>query len=109
MHVTTDIRWSLAAALIAGGCAGVEHTSIEDSELRSCGALPVSVEQRFEAMRGPLGCAASTTLLPDPPGGCAGADELLASARREYTALWARGGCGSTPPDLTPFVEFGSA
>jgi haloalkane dehalogenase len=108
MHATNVIRWSfapaLAAALIGAGCAGVEHSGSEDSELRSCGALPASVEQRFEAMRGPLGCAASTTPLPDPPGGCAGADELLASARREYAALWARGGCGSAPPDLAPYV-----
>jgi len=67
--------------------------------------IPAEIELRFNAMRGPLGCAASETPVGDPPGGCAGADELVASARLEYARLWAAGGCGTEPPDLTPLVD----
>jgi pimeloyl-ACP methyl ester carboxylesterase len=106
MHATNLIRCALVAPLVAAGCAGAEPTGNGFDELagRRCGELPAAVQQRFDAMRGPLGCAPSVTPVADPPGGCAGVDDLLASARREYAALWARGGCGAEPPDLTPVV-----
>jgi haloalkane dehalogenase len=107
MNAINVVPYRLVASLaVAAGCSGVAAS--EDSvaaELRRCGDIPAAVEQRFEAMRGALGCAASVTPLGDPPGGCAGADELLADARREYATLWARGGCSGEPPDLAPFVD----
>lgn len=101
--------WVLVAGLVAGaGCsAASEPEPAIDSETlaaHSCGELPADVDERLDAMRGPLGCAPSQTPIGDPPVGCAGADDLVASARAEYARLWAAGGCGSEGPDLAPFV-----
>lgn len=106
MHATKVMQGPLVAAVVAAGCAGADATGEDIDALgqHRCGPLPAAVEQRFDAMRGPLGCAASATPVSDPPGGCAGTDALLASARREYETLWARGGCRAEPPDLTPLV-----
>ncbi len=94
------------SAATGSACSGTEEpASAVRLEAGSCGPIPPEIEQRFEAMRGPLGCAATVTPMPDPPGGCAGADQLLASARAEYSRLWAEGGCSGEPPDLTSLVS----
>jgi haloalkane dehalogenase len=69
-----------------------------------CGALPASVEQRLETMRGPLGCAPTQTVVPDPPGGCTGTDQLLSEVRLAYGQLWGEGGCRNNPASLSPVV-----
>lgn len=87
-------------ALTAVGCAG----SNDPAAGARCEPLPDAVEARFTAMRGPLGCEASRTPFADPPGGCSGAEALLAAARREYSALWNAADCGDEPPSLAPYV-----
>jgi pimeloyl-ACP methyl ester carboxylesterase len=69
-----------------------------------CGAVPADVERRFDAMRGPLGCSPSVTMV-DPPGGCDGADAFVADLRAEYAKLWAASDCTTTPPSLAPYVS----
>jgi haloalkane dehalogenase len=87
---------ALSAALVFGTAS---------CEPKSCGKLRPEIEARFTAMRGPLGCEATQIPIGDPPDGCAGADRLLATARQEYAKLWAEGGCGTQPPDLTRRVN----
>jgi pimeloyl-ACP methyl ester carboxylesterase len=74
---------------------------IASCEPKPCGEISPDVEKRFVDMRGPLGCDPTDSLIPDPPDGCAGAEELIANARVEYETLWAEGGCGTEPPDLS--------
>jgi haloalkane dehalogenase len=72
---------------------------------RSAAAIfPSRSSNGFAAIRGPLGCQATDSLIPDPPAGCSGADELVASTRLEYSKLWADGGCTTHPPNFTEQV-----
>lgn len=82
--------------------AGAMIFMLAGCESETCGEIPPSVEERFMAMRGPLGCEPSQSGVPDPPNGCGGADDLLTTARLEYAKLWADGGCGTRPPSLAP-------
>jgi haloalkane dehalogenase len=99
MQTTHRIAYALIAAPGVLGCSGSD-----ESPGGGCGEIPEIVEQRFAAIRGPLGCQATESLIPDPPGGCSGAEELVASARLEYSQLWADGGCSSQPPSLASHV-----
>ncbi len=91
----------LLVLLGAAACGDKEEPEPPQS---SCGEIPAAVEERFAAMRGPLGCEPTSSQVPDPPRGCAGADELLKQARREYLGLQREGGCAAVP-DLSALVE----
>jgi pimeloyl-ACP methyl ester carboxylesterase len=69
-----------------------------------CGPIPSPVEARFDAMRGPLGCAASQFNV-NPPGGCAGADAFVGDLRAQYAHLWSEADCTANPPSLAPLVD----
>lgn len=88
---------SLALSLCVTACAASDATNSSKS-----GDLPASIRDRFEAMKGPLGCAPTTSLTPDPPRGCEGAAELVAAASRVYSNLSREADFRGSPPDLAP-------
>lgn len=90
---TTVLFGALAAA------CGASPESSARQTVASCD-LPESVASRFDELKGPLGCAASTSLIPDPPRGCEGATELVATAEHEYRTLYDDAGCSGDPPPL---------
>lgn len=90
----------MTTSVIALACSSkAEHSGTAD-----CGPVPAEIEARFAAMRGPLGCAASQTMI-DPPGGCSGADALLTDVRRNYDELRREANCASVPLSLAPVVS----
>jgi pimeloyl-ACP methyl ester carboxylesterase len=84
---------------------GAQDVELHPSGLPDrCGPIPSSVEARFDAMAGPLGCAASQFNI-DPPGGCAGADAFVSDLRAQYARLWSEADCTANPPSLAPLVD----
>jgi pimeloyl-ACP methyl ester carboxylesterase len=85
--------------ILFGALAAACGASPEKETVATCD-LPKGVASRFDEMKGPLGCAASTSLIPDPPGGCEGATELVRAAEHEYRTLYNDAGCSGDPPEL---------
>src|SRR5256885_8290888 len=95
---TAALTANAAVAFSLCACGNGDRPRTSDQ----CPPLSRAVEARFEQMRGPLGCAPTTSLIPDPPDGCDGVTELLRTAKDEYADLDLRGDCSGSPPDLAP-------
>jgi haloalkane dehalogenase len=106
-NMKTPVLMSVSAATALSICAcGGGDTPRTAIQADKCAPpLSHSVEARFEKMSGPLGCASTTSVIPDPPEGCTGVTDLLRVAKEEYAYLDARGGCGGSPPDLAPLLR----
>jgi pimeloyl-ACP methyl ester carboxylesterase len=92
---------SVFLGVLAAACGA---DSSKTGPVAAC-ELPKTITSRFDAMMGPLGCTPSTSLIPDPPRGCEGAMDLVASAEREYRTLYEDGGCSGDPPELDSLLS----
>jgi pimeloyl-ACP methyl ester carboxylesterase len=88
---------NLALVFVLFACGNTDSPGAS----QTCSKLSSSVQDRFREMSGPLGCTPTTSLVPDPPDGCDGANALLATAKQEYATLATAGGCDGSPPDLS--------